>query len=133
MIDKYKTPMEKINCLSIVSDILTAGYKKFRNEKASKEAIPGANELDPRFFYTFIKSVPEKMHSTLNYLTNFGMKISGFEECCLGLLKITIHFIENDLTPDCLKMNSEEFDKKVKEYAMRTNVSIIIFPKIKEE
>ena len=105
--------------------MLNVGYVKFRDESVSKESNPAANELDPRFYFVFVKSMPKMMSSNINYIDWFGLKKSGPHEFCLMLVKKTIEFVKNGITPSSLGVNPNDFDNKVNDY-LSTKQSIVL-------
>eukprot|EP00826_Nyctotherus_ovalis_P037785 TRINITY_DN3476_c0_g1_i5.p1 TRINITY_DN3476_c0_g1~~TRINITY_DN3476_c0_g1_i5.p1 ORF type:complete len:234 (-),score=29.30 TRINITY_DN3476_c0_g1_i5:102-803(-) len=107
-IDNCKSPRDKIKQLEAIQRALTIGYTKFRDEKVSKEPVPAASELDPRFFYVFIKSIPRMMYSNLAYMSVFGLRKSGVEEYLCMLLRKTVHFVQNELSAKTLDMSEKD-------------------------
>jgi len=99
--------MDKLACLEKIQEVLSLGYRKFRNEKISKSEVPAADELEPRFFYVVIKSIPKMMHSNLNYIDAFSLRKSGLNEFLFMLLKKTMQFIQHELCAKTLDMSEE--------------------------
>ena len=64
--DQYKSPHEKSSCIEKLVGLISIVYKEF-----IKNEGPGADDIIPNLFYTFIKSKPKMIYSTSKYISMF--------------------------------------------------------------
>ena len=110
----HRSPTKKLLQLEKAVDALTVGYLSYCNNNENREKIAAADEIEPRIIYMLIRACPNMIHSVLQYIEDYTIRVIESHNYYFKMLFKCIYFIEHELNANKLKMDEGEFEEKVK-------------------
>jgi len=120
--DTKKAPRDKLNCISRCCQHV------FNALRISQEGPASADEFVPSLIFMVIYTSPQHLHSNVNYISRFSNPVrlmSGEAGYYFTNLCGAIYFIEN-ITAESLKMEDEEFNKKMGYVDGKTDADLLL-------